>query len=206
MYQFGEGLQYNLLDLLVDAPSSFAALYGGLVRHCGYSSGLDVTLVADTLLEMERREWVTAKQMADDGSFHLPTTEERKHDLLEYQAWLPNAAFNELSLDEVGLWYELTANGRAEWKQWIDDEEQNHSRKWTLDDLSDTQTLIIQAESLEVAELTLRWWLSHNAAVELLSDSKSIEPVSAFTLRDGTVVTDGIKLICRYQKPTKSPF
>lgn len=204
MYHFGEGLQYSLLDLLVDAPSSFAALYGGLVRHCDYSPGLDVTLVADTLLEMERRDWVTAKQMAVDGSFHVPTAEERKDDLAAYQAWLPNAPFEEVSLDEVGLWYELTVKGRAEWKQSVDDEERTQSRRWTLDDLSDTQTLIIQAESIDVAEATLHWWLSHNSAVELVSHSKSIEPISAFTLRDGTVITNGIKLSFRYQKPANT--
>lgn len=202
MYQFGEALQYNLLDLLVDAPSSFAALYGGLVHHCGYSSSLDVSLVSDTLAEMERQEWVKAMQMAEDGSFHVPTAEERKRNLAAYQAWLPNAAFVELSLDEVGLWYELTAKGHAEWKQWIDGEEQEHSRRWTLDDLSDKQTLIIQAENLEIAERVLDWWLSHNTVVKLVNSSKSVEPISMFTLRNGTVVTDGIKLVCEYQEPS----
>src|SRR5215217_1445613 len=162
MYQFGEGLQYKLLDLLADGPSSFAALYGALVRHCGYPCGLGVTLVSDALLQMERRQWVTAKQMANDGSFHIPTTEERNQNLPAYRAWLPNAAFEELSVDEVGLWYELTAEGRAEWKQCIDAEEQAQFGRWTLDDLSDTNTIIIQAETLEVAEVILQWWLVHN--------------------------------------------
>jgi DNA-binding PadR family transcriptional regulator len=202
MYQSGEALQYNLLDLLVDAPSSFAALYGGLVRHSGYSTGIDVSLVLDTLLEMERRGWVTATQMAADGSFHIPTAEERKHALLTYQTWLPKAVLNDLSLDEIGLWYELTAKGRLEWKQWIDAEEHVHPGRWTLDDLSDTQTLIIKAESIGASESALDWWLSQNPAYELVSNGKRTEAVSSFSLRDDTVISNGIKLVCQYQRVT----
>jgi hypothetical protein len=200
MYQLRKGLQSNLLDLLVDAPSSFAALYGGLVRHCGYSPGVDVAVVLDALLEMERREWVKAKQMADDGSFRVPTPTERNANLLAYQEWLPNADFKELSVDEVGLWYEITDDGRVEWKQRVDDDEKTGSHRWTLDDFSENQTLVIRAASLEVAQGILRWWLSKNPEVELENDSQDIQLGSEFTLHDGTAVADGIELSYRYRK------
>jgi hypothetical protein len=204
VYQVGEALKHNLLDLLVDAPSSFAALYGGLIQHCGYPAGISVSLVLDTLLEMEHQGWVKATQMAEDSILHNPTEEDRKRDLVAYQTWLPNATFQELSIDEVGLWYELTTEGQIEWRRWVDSEEREASPRWMLDDLSGTQTLIIEAVNLDVADRVLRWWLSNNMTISLVGSSKSIETVSSFVLRDGTVIHGGIKLICRYQNLVES--
>ena len=200
MYQFGKGLQNNLLDLLVDGPSSFAGLYAGLIRHCGYQSSLNVSLVGETLMEMEQLELVRAQQMADDGSFHTPSREEHERDLLNYQAWLPSADLNDLSVDEIGLWYELLAKGHEEWKQWIDDQDQNELSLWSLDDHSDPHTIVIRAQSLELALERLRWWLSRNADVELVGNSQMIQTIPAFTLHDGTVVSNGIKLSYQYRK------
>lgn len=199
-YGVEETLQHELLDLLVDGPSSFAALYGGLIRHCGYPRGLDVARVMNTLAEMGQLGWVKAAQMAEDGSFHEPIEDERRSDLLAYQAWLPHAVSEEFSLDEVGLWCEITTEGRAEWKHCSYDEEEKNRLRWMLDDLSDTQTITVQAETVEIALERLRWWLSYNQDIDLVSSSKSIEPISAFTLRDGTTVTNGVRLSYQYRK------
>lgn len=204
IYGAEESLQHELLDLLVDGPSSFAALYGGLVRHCGYPTTLELPRIINALLEMEQRGWVKASQMAEDGSFHEPTEDERRSDLLAYQAWLPDAAFEDLSLDEVGLWYEITTEGRAEWKQWSPDAEGQSRPRWMLDDLSDTQTIRVQAKTIEAAEEGLRWWLSHNQGIDLVSNGKTVEPVSVFTLHDGTVITNGVELVYQYRKQNGS--
>lgn len=191
-----ESLRHNLLDLLIDGPSSFAALYGGLVRHCGYSTGLDVFIVADALLSMEHMMWVKAWQMADDGSFHEPTDDERKNNLPIYQKWLPRAKFEELSLDEIGLWYEIKDEGRAEWRRWTGDKEREEP--WVIDDLRDTETIIIQAETEGIADRALAWWLSHNPEINLVNGSESVELIPDFRLHDGTVISNGIKLVWQY--------
>lgn len=199
IYGAEEPFQHDLLDLLVDGSSSFAALYGGLMHNCGYPADMDVASVMNTLAEMEQRGWVNATQMDENGSFHKPTEDERRSDLLAYQRWLPDATFEELSLDEVGLWYEVTNSGRAEWRRWSPDEEESHCPRWMLDELSDTQTVMIQAETLEAAEEALRWWLSYKQGIELVSSSRNIESVPVFTLRDGTVITNGVKIVCQYR-------
>ncbi len=192
-----ESLRHNLLDLLIDGPSSFAALYGGLVRHCGYTTGLDVSIVADALVDMEHMKWVKAWQMADDGSFREPTDDERKNSLCAYQKWLHKTKFEDLSLDEIGLCYEITDKGRAEWRQLAGDKE--HKEPWMIDDLQDKQTIVIQAETEELADRALAWWLSYNPEINLISNSKSIEPISNFKLSDGTVIHEGIKVVYRYR-------
>lgn len=205
MTETGKSLQHDLLDLLVDGAASFAALYGGLVHWCGYSTGFEVSLVMDTLLEMERRGEVKAWQMAEDGSFHEPTDEERNRASFEYRAWLLGAEIAQLgverlAVDEVGLWYELTAEGRVEWKRWTVNHEERHRRRWVLDDLGDTQTIVVRAETVEAAEETLQWWLLSNPRIELVGSSRSIESIPGFKLRDGTMISSGVKLTCEYRR------
>lgn len=198
MHNSEEMLQHHLLDLLVDAPSSFAALYGGLVHNCGYPTSLDVRLIFDTLLEMEQQEMVKGSQMAVDGSFHDPTNNDRMRNLLAYQAWLPKSMFEELSVDGVGLWYTLTAKGRTEWERWSWDEKQKPMPQWMLDDLIDTQTLIIHAQNIQSAEEALCDWLSHNESARIVGNSRTVEQIPIFTLRNGFVITNGIKLVYQY--------
>lgn len=190
--------QHELLDLLVNGPSSLAALYGDLRYNFGYSAGLSVQQLIDTLLNMERQGWVKATQMDEDGSFHSPTALERRRDLFAYQGWLPNAKFEGLALDEVGLWYEITSEGFAEWRGW-NKKEDDPLNQWLLYDSNDTQTITIIAKTLEVAEENLWWWLSCNESIKLIENSRTVEMVTAFTLRDGSVITNGVKLIYHYR-------
>lgn len=190
----------HLLDLLVDGPSSFAALYKGLVQNWGYSTDLDVSEIMEVLQVMEAKGWVTAWQMAEDGSFHKPTDNDRRRDQEQYEAWLPEAAFEDLSLDEVGLWFEITADGRAEWERWGKGKDQNYSDRWIIEDKADLEILTIHATSVERAEEALRCWLSLNRDVILVEDSRCVEPVSTFQLRNDMVIYTGITLVYQYRR------
>lgn len=192
-----EPLEHVLLDLLVDGLSSGAALFGTLVHHLGYKE-LEVSLVMAAFSNMERQGWVRAVQMADDGSFHEPSVLERERDLAAYEAWLPHAQFEELSVDEVGLWYEITTKGRAEWSRRAlpDDEE---PVRWMINDLKDVKSVSVHAESVDIAERALRWWLSRNPDFELVDNSGRTDLPTSFTLRDGTVITNGVKLAYEYR-------
>lgn len=199
-----DSLQDETLSLLMDGDSSVAAIYGWLVRQCGFS-GLDVSHLIATLRNMERQGLVKATQMAEDGSFHEITEEERASDLVAYQAWLPGAPFEELSVDEVGLWYELTPEGREEWKRLFFDEEQERQHRWSILYRNDDQTVVVKAQSIEMAEEQLRRWLLSNPEMALVSSSRNVEPISSFTLHGGSVVNDGVKLTYHCRLPADSP-
>jgi len=198
LYNLGALLQCHLLDLLIDGPSSFAALYGALIRHCGYPDTLEVPLVLNALLEMEQQGWVKALQIDEEGYFHVPTDEDRKNNLYAYCMWLPRASFEELSLDEIGLWYELTSEGRARWEG-LPDDSVNSLRQWKLDDSSDTSTIVIQAANTEIAKEALRFWLFYNPKINIVNGSMTIEPISDLSLSNGTKIINGVKVSWRYQ-------
>lgn len=189
-------LQCDLLDLLVDGPSSFAALYGALVRHWGYPAHTEISMVLEATRGLEAEGAVLSWQMAEDGRFHKPTEAEFADDLAAYQRWLPGAQFEELSLDEVGLWYELTEMGRERWRLECRRTEGPIEGRWTVDDEVEARTIVVQAKTAAVAEGVLQDWLSSHPKV--LPVAKHIEFVPAFALRDGTVVSDGVKLVCEY--------
>jgi hypothetical protein len=77
-----------------------------------------------------------------------------------------------------------------------------------IDDLRESTTLIVHAATSELAEEKLHWWLSENPEIELIANSRRAEPVSAFTIRDGAVVSNGVKLIydytCRTEDASKA--
>lgn len=192
-------MQHQLLDLLVDGPSSFAALYSALRRHYGYGT-LDVDVVADALRVMERLGWVRARQMTEAGGFRAVTDDDRAHAQAAYQRWLPQAVTSEVSLDDVGMWFELESMGRREWTNWSKEQGGGPQPRWVLDDLSDSCTISIRADSAAAAENALRMWLSLNPGEELIEHSKAVEPLREFELRDKSVITNGVRLVCRYKK------
>lgn len=190
-------LQYDVLDLLSNGPSSFAALYGQhLVRLCGYSD-LEVSRAIGALVQMEQRGWVKAWQMADHGTFHEPTDAERQSARVSYETWLPSAHFEELPFDKTGLWYEMTPEGRIAWNTWSGGE--TGGRGWALYDDALARTIVVHAKSLEAAEEALQSWLAYNSTVELVEGTKTVESVSDFALRDGTVVRDALKIVWSYK-------
>jgi hypothetical protein len=192
-------LEQSLLGLLVDGPCSFAALYGGLIRHGGYSPGLNVDAVLRALREMEALELVVAWQMSEDQNYREPTEQDREKARLAYTAWLPFAITDDLSVDEVGLWYEIQVRGRDRWKERSGHGPGVEGPRWTLDDSADLQTIAIQAESQAVAEEALRAWLSLHPRIKVIEPTKSIEALPLFVMRDGTVVLSGVRLVCEYQ-------
>jgi hypothetical protein len=198
-------LRHHLLDLLIDGPSSFAALFSALVRHYDYSE-TEIDSVLDALREMEESGWVRSRQMSELGAFRDPTEEDRAKAREAYRAWLPSAIGENLSLDEVGLWYEIEFKGRREWERWSKDGGDECHRRWVLDDLVHFQTISIQAESVKVAEEALLGWLSSNPTIELIGESKTVEILPEFEMRDRTVVSDGVRLVCRYRRrPSPTP-
>jgi hypothetical protein len=198
-----DNLRHDLLDLLVDGPSSFAAVYGALVRHCGYPSNLSVNKCFDALSEMERREWVTIRLMEPGGSFSPPSDIERARSEAAYQQWLPKAGRSDLSLDEVGLWWWIQEKGRREWEKWSASDDAPDA--WAIDEYTEDQRLVVSASDVQVAEEALRNWLSLDPAMQLVAGSRSVEPLPTATLRNGITISNGVRLHYRYQRIQGKP-
>lgn len=193
-------LRFHILDLLIDGPSSFAALLGALARHYDYGPSLEVDTALSVLTSMEQAGWVRAGTTTDRGVFHHPSDADRAKAQDAYRAWLPTAAGEDFSLDEVGLWYEIESKGRNEWSRWSNEEEEGERKRWVLDDLTQSRTISIHAESANDAEEILADWLSSNPDIEIIEETKRAEPVSQFETKDGTVISKGVKLTCEYRQ------
>ena len=124
-------LQAHALDLLVDGPSSFAALFMALRRHWGHRTA-DVDDVLEVLNRLNDDGLVESRQMEPDGTLRVPNAADLTRARLEYSLLLPVATAAEVSVDEVGLWYEITEAGREAWSAWGEPRLKDGSR-WTLE-------------------------------------------------------------------------
>lgn len=198
-------LGHQLLDLLVDGPSSFAALYSAANRllRAATSPRFTVDDLWDALASMESSGWIKARLMLPSGTWKEPTGMDREGARRQYQDWLPRAAYEEMSVDEVGLWFELQPLGRGEWTKWS--AAADESRKWVLDQDPKTSTITVHAASAEQAEHALEEWLGHHPDIELIAGTRDVEPSTGFRLRDGTFVEGGVSLRVTYRETRGQP-
>jgi len=190
-------LSAALINLLIDGPSSFAALHRSVIRNCAAFSAVSVPATFSRLQSLEDAGLVRVTQMESDGkSWRTPTATDRERALRAYENWLPTASDEAVSLDEVGLWYEITESGR---ESWIDHQSAaDRAAAWSLDEVGNS-TVSIRAESEEVAENTLRWWLSERAPKNVSQADKRIRPIAGFALKDGSWIKGGVELTYTYR-------
>ena len=195
-------MDYQILDLLMLAPSSVAGLYGGVARAEEPPRRPDVQVLIATLQQMEADGWVTAwlMDMGQQGKTRTPTATEVGDALHPYRAWLPDASLDALSVDTIGLWYEITAIGKEVWRQWVERQEVEQQSLWTVEVDTGSQTLVVYAATAEVARERLHWWLAEHSDTKAVHDSDRVETVARFTLKNGIVVAGGVRLECRYQQ------
>ena len=193
-------LTSQLLDLLVDGPSSFAALYSAANRllRGAMPRLFTVEELWEALASMEAADCIKARLMLPAGTWQEPTDLDRERARRQYQAWLPRAAYDEMSVDEVGLWFEIQPRGHTEWTRWSEAADQ--VRNWVLDQDSETATITVHAASAERAEQVLDEWLRHHPGIELVADTHVVQPSPGFRLRDGTFVEGGISLRAMYRE------
>jgi hypothetical protein len=147
---------------------------------------------------MEQKGWVESSQMKEDGTFAAVTNEDRESDLAVYETWLPTAESGELSVDEIGLWHQITEAGREAWKTHFNSNEPNTTSDWMIDDLREANRLIIHAQDTRLADRRLEWWLKEHPEIELEKESRTTEPINEFTPRNGTPVQNGVVITYRY--------
>jgi hypothetical protein len=186
-----DSLQFRVLDVLVNAPSSVAALYGDLLFLCGYKPSV-LNPLRHALDDLEKRGWVIAKLMTHEGQFEQQGRDRREPLWVRYASWLPEARREDLAVDEIGLWYALTDAGRAAWNAWGGEPA---AELWQLDDDPGASSITVTAETSEKAERVLQHWLDTNHERVLCRRTVSVRDVQ---LRNGLLIADGVQIVCSY--------
>src|SRR4051812_6259804 len=138
-----DSLQFQVLDVLVNAPSSVAGIYGDLVYLAGYSPNV-IQPCHHALDLLEERGWAISRAMTADGQFAALSSPARDSRWARYISWLAIAERTDLALDEIGLWYQITEAGRAAWAVWAGDTTRT---LWQLDDDPGVLSIAVTAET-----------------------------------------------------------
>jgi hypothetical protein len=191
----------EVLELLAHAPASFAALYGFLVRN--ELAQADVGAVRAALESMEQRGLARGLRMKEDGATEEPTAAWGAEALAEYRAWLSpmgsSVPVDAVSLDEVGLWFELTGAGRER----IFASPGQGQSDWSLEVDEKADTITICGKDEAVIDRCLKEWLERSPGFEPATRSEP-EPVQRFTLRTGVVVEPGFRVVVHGRRGTKA--
>ena len=196
--------QNEALDLLVDGPSSFAALYRTLNKMSaleGAEKGnvsLSVEGCWETVRRLEVAGWVDTFLMRPGGSWANLDELDREPVLARYTRWLPGSSDEETAVDEVGVWLRISAAGRQHWAAWAD-VAGDRSARWMLDQDLLSSTVTVWAEDLDTAEAGLNEWIARGG-IRLIESSREAGPVQGFTLRSGAEIQGGVRLSYRYSK------
>lgn len=188
--------EIQILDLIVDGDSSFAALYVALGRVSEHL--VDVDMLLSTLKVLEARGFVRASQMEQDGSFRPADAADFERAAIDYTAWLSDVSARDAAIDEVGLWIQITDAGRHVWSSWSGGA--TEAVRWMLDMDVKTQIVEVRAQSLSAAEAALVQWLDVHHELEEIHGTRRSSAIPEFVLRDGTTILGGVLLSCRFGK------
>jgi hypothetical protein len=195
-----EAAKEAILDLLLQGPSSLAALHGFLVREGVAEGGVDWTWLH--LEQLEKNAFVSIVQMTGSGQVQPIDDEARRAALSRYQDWLGPLGAEDLSvasvsLDEIGLWCALTKKGRAAILSVIGETE---GSLWMLDFDEESRRLVVHAADERAAREGLDFWLKQHPTTEFEGEP-TLQPVERFTLRSGIEVAPAVRLVlqCRAQ-------
>jgi hypothetical protein len=192
-------LQHLILDLLMDGPSSFLALYGALATNCGYVGR--PSHLMQSLAGAEEKRWLEILKATGSGTLQRPSRTDRERAVRSYEALLASAEVD-FSCDEVGLWFALTDAGRNECRRWFaeDGETREPAGRWSLDEDAEGETIVVHAETLELADEVVRRWLALNPGAALLPSPEIGERVEGFWLKSGEFSRGGFRVVRRFRR------
>jgi hypothetical protein len=187
--------QEEILDLLSLAPSSFAALYGFLVRG---GTAPDVRRVWTILTELELGGKLRLWKLSPDGGVSEMSKADREAALAAYENWLApmgnDVAVDSVSVDSIGCWLTPIATPT----------DSAASPAWELDEDGTTGEVTIHAADEVQARRILADWIARKRySVE--PQEPKLESVIGYRLRSGQFVDGGVRLITRIQKGPQKP-
>jgi len=183
------------LALLTDGPSSFVALYGFCVTHNSYPG-----TIPDFMSLLERLEAAGLIRMLQrvGGKWHQPSPEQRRTALHQYQTMIPKLE-GDFSVDEIGFWYELTPVGDTLLVHPHSGRQGRDDLVWSVDEDGVSKTVVAKGETLDEALYGLEQWRRVRPELEAIEDTKTVERIDHFSLRDGTRISDGVKVTFRFR-------
>jgi len=191
-----DSFSFRVLDTLVNAPSSVAGVYADLVYLLGFDAHQVLAPLRRALELLEQRGWAQARLQEEGGSLKQASDDDRERCWKQYASWLPSAAREDLAVDEIGLWYGITDEGRTAWSAWAEEPE---DAPWQLDDDAVKGVVTVIAENEETAERRLAQWLAARGGST--AAKKEVSPVAEVQLRSGRVLSRGVRLRCTYAEP-----
>ena len=159
----------DIVDLLSNGPSSFAALYRFVVQG-GADAPVTVRAVMDAIDSLEREGIVHRGLMMSNGVIRDAAEDKLKNAVREYEQWLEpvqgDLAAPDVSLDEVGVWLQLRLGAATN--------ERDPSACWTLDVDVPSGLVTVQAVDEQSGRARLSEWAERNGA-RLLLDTLRVE-------------------------------
>lgn len=185
-------MRVNILDLSVDGPTSFAALYCALNQHYPLDRNspkrYPVDAVWGEVMRMLQEHLLRVWRDDEVSDSQESTIEDARE---EYASWLPSAVLEDLSYDRVGLWLEVLQKGKVEWVNALG---ADVSGQWMIDVDFAHGRVVVYGTNAAMAEDALRRWQAVESAGVHLSEARDIRPVSEFTLRSGGIVRGGVRV------------
>lgn len=193
-------VELPVLELLANGPTSFAALYGFLVRQGVVNH--DVGSAFDSIVELSARDMVTIRRQGTGEEWNTTTPTSLDRARAEYIAWLEKLEQSELSvdalsLDDVGLWLSPGPHGAP-----VIDRLRHSARTedlWELD--FDGHKVVVRAASQSIASKELVAWLNANPECLVERPFKKTRNLADFTLRNGRVLENGVELVAKAARP-----
>lgn len=189
-------LEAIALDLLVDGASSVAAIYASAVHTLALLDRVEPRALVHALERLRKMGLVTAWIEADDKIRRTPTAWDIEESIKEYEARpLTLATVEDLAVDEVGLWYEITDAGRARWRSAgsIPD-----TSRWRIEQIMEEGVVRAYAHDRPTAERVLREWASTHSCGDVDLTRAVVRNNVSFLLADGSSVV-GVEITCPYQ-------
>jgi len=177
-------LRTEVLELLTLGPSSFAAMYGWLVRG---GAAPDVPGLFGRLRQLGERGVLQAFQFDSEGNHDSVPSAILEGLERRYEVWLGGLSAEQLTtaalaVDEVGLWYEITDAGR---------ELAGASGETAWEVRLDGSLVVACAETIEMADSALASWLAHAPDVELDATTRMV--------REGTTGESPVQVEYRWR-------
>jgi hypothetical protein len=188
------------LLLLADGQEPLSLLVAEITKQ-GQASGLSVANLLNTLDELEREGYVDVSYVPDDwkwgSALEEPTATQRE---IERSRLL--AVPSERVDPNVGLFYRLTDSGEQLLNGLL--ARRPEDDMWRIAFVPERKELTIDAANDQVAEAALERWSESNPGFRLPPTPARIERGTSFALRDGTVVSDGVRWTVRPSSAIKS--
>ena len=188
----------DVVEFLVDGPSSLLALFGDLKR---YADGRAISLARtiELVREAEERGWVEVYMLSPTEA-RRPSVAERAAAEASYRASSTDES-TDYRIDEIGLWCRLSDLGRERWRELPGNWPVSVAALVKIRETfrGSQRIVVVEAPEAAQAESTLDAWKREHPNVHAES-SRLVEHPIAYELRSGVVVREGVRIVAEFHR------